>query len=140
MSFAAVWRWGRVVWVCRVAVLGVVAGGILLAYTVQARDLFADLGLAWWQWLFFFVLVFIWAGIVHQSARRALQNDDWVPDARLGTLNASLPPAQQTPPLVMTVRDKLQQSFWRPAIVIPRLLSFLVFFFVGFAICRVYLN
>jgi hypothetical protein len=137
---ASIWRWGYVLWVCRVAVVSAVAGGVLLAYTVQARDLFADLGVAWWEWLLFFCLVFIWAGIVHQSARRALQNDDWVAAGELGTLDTPLPPPQQIPPLVTTVRDRLQQLFWRPAIVIPRLLSFLVFFFVGFAIWRVYLN
>src|SRR5436190_18985228 len=61
---AGLWRFGRVIWVCRVAVLGVVAGGSLLAYTVQARDLFADLGITWWEWPLFFVLVYVWAAIV----------------------------------------------------------------------------
>jgi len=137
---AGLWRFGRVIWVCRVAVLGVVAGGSLLAYTVQARDLFADLGIRWWEWPIFFVLVYVWAAIVHQSARRSLQNDDWVSESRLGILDNPLPALLQRPPLVTTVRSELQELYWWPALVIPRALSFLVFFFVGFAILRVYLN
>ena len=42
---AAVWRWAFVLWVCRVPVAGALAGGVLLIFTAQARDLFADLGL-----------------------------------------------------------------------------------------------
>ena len=112
---------------CRVAVTSVVAGGLLLAYTVQARDLFADLGLRWWQWLIFFALAFAWSWIVHASARRSLQHDDWVPQSHTGGL--SEPP-----------RSALQGLYWYPALWIPRLLGLGVFFFIGFAIFRVYLN
>jgi hypothetical protein len=54
----ALWRCGHVIWVCRVAVASAAAGGFLLAYTVQARDLFADLGVKPLQWVLFFALLF----------------------------------------------------------------------------------
>ena len=76
-----VWRWGRVLWVCRVPVVSALGGGLLLAATPQARDCFSDLGLAIWQWGLFLALTFAWAWIVHASARRALLADDWVPEA-----------------------------------------------------------
>jgi hypothetical protein len=131
------WRWGRILWVCRVAVLGVVISGTLLSALPQGRDLFADLRITPFQWLLFFIMVFIWAGIVHKSARRALQNDDWVCEARLGLLEN---PVLRPTPDVATVRDALQKKFWRPSSYIPRFLSFLVFLFVGIAVWRVDLN
>ena len=48
-----VWRWGRVLWVCRVPAVSAVGGGLLLAATPQARDCFSDLGLSAWQWALF---------------------------------------------------------------------------------------
>jgi hypothetical protein len=84
------WRWGRVFWVCRVPAISALAGGFLLAGTAQARDLFADLGLQWWQWGLFFVCLLGWVTIVHASARRAVLSDHWVPDAHCpGGLSAS---------------------------------------------------
>jgi hypothetical protein len=125
--WGALWRFGRVAWVCRVSAASVIAGGLLVAYTVQARDLFADLGIKAWQWAVFVFLVFCWAMIVHAEARRALQNDDWVPESQTGELSYDR-------------RRDLQKKYWTPALQFPRLLSFFVFFFVGFAIFRVYLN
>jgi hypothetical protein len=123
-SYAAmIWRWGYVLWVCRVAVASAAAGLALLAYTAQARDLFADLALVWWQWMFFLALVFAWAWIVHGSARHALQHDDWVPEASTGAMT----PAR---------RFDLQTLFWVPALWIPRALSLVIFFSVGFAVWR----
>ena len=123
----ALWRFAYVLWVCRVGVISVALGGVLLAYTVQARDLFADLGLAWWHWLIFFLLVFAWAWIVHASARRALQHDDWLGELRV------LPASPQR-------RLQLQELYWYPALWIPRLLSLAIFVFVGFAIVRTRVN
>ena len=60
-----VWRWIRVIWVCRIPVASVLGGGLLLAATPQARDLFADLGIKPWQWVVFLIFVFLWAWIAH---------------------------------------------------------------------------
>jgi hypothetical protein len=121
------WRNGYVLWVCRVAVASAVAGGFLLAYTVQARDLFADLRIEAWQWLVFFALVFFWAWIVHAEGRKALQHDDWVPESQAGALTYER-------------RNELQKLYWYPALWIPRLLSLVVFLLVGIAIYRTRLN
>jgi hypothetical protein len=121
--WAAIWRWFYVLWICRVAAASAAVGLVLLAYTVQARDMFADLALVWWQWAIFFVLVFAWAWIVHGSARHALQHDDWVPET-----------------MSMRRRFELQECFWLPALWIPRILSILVFAAVGFAVYRTLSN
>src|SRR5262245_43308179 len=108
--WATIWRWYYVLWICRVAVASEADGLVLLAYTAQARDMFADLALTWWQWAIFFALVFAWAWIVHGSARHALQHDDWVPEATMS----------------MERRFELQECFWLPALWIPRILSLVV--------------
>ena len=59
------WRFLRVLWVCRVATLSAVGGGLLIAKLEQARDLFADTELAWYSWLAFFGFLFLWAWLVH---------------------------------------------------------------------------
>ncbi len=123
----ALWRCGHVIWVCRVAVVSSVPGGYLLAYTVQARDLFADLGIRAWQWAVFLLLVFFWAWIVHAEGRRALQHDDWVPELQAGEFSPER-------------RLKLQTIYWYPAVWLPRLFSLNVFVFVGIAIVRTYRN
>jgi hypothetical protein len=125
---STVWRWLRVIWVCRVPAISVVGGGLLLSATPQAQDFFADLGMALWQWFFFLALVFMWAWIAHASARRALQNDDWVPEAHTA---AGLTPER---------RAELQQVFKWPALIVPRALGLLVFFFVGWSICQTHRN
>src|SRR5262245_23898751 len=118
------WRWGLVIWVCRVPVASTLAGGFLLALAPQARDFFADLGIAWWEWAIFFGLVFAWAWIVHSGARRALQHDDWVPEAHApGGLSDER-------------RKELQVEFYWPALIIPRALGLLVFFFIGWGVCQ----
>ncbi len=122
------WRWGYVIWVCRIAVASAVAGGILLAYTEQARDLFADLGVTKLQWVVFFALLVSWAWIVHAGGRRALQHDAWVPEWHA---QGGLSDEQ---------RRILQKDYWYPALLVPRVLSFVVLGCVGFAIFRVYLN
>ena len=76
------WCWGKVLVVCRVPLFSAVAGGLVLNFS-QAEAFFADLGLLWWQWAVFFVLLFGWAWIVHAVARRALQHDDWVIEAHV---------------------------------------------------------
>ena len=75
-----IWKFGIVCWVCRVPLASTVAALALIVLTPQGRDLFADLGISW-QWAVFFLLCFCWAWIVHGGARRALQCDDWVPEA-----------------------------------------------------------
>jgi hypothetical protein len=120
----AVWRWFRVVWVCRVPFVSAVAAGGLLAATPQARDLFADIGLGWLHWLLFFILLFAWSWVVHASARRALQHDEWVEEAHVA---GGLSQAR---------RKQLQDEFYLPAVVVPRVLGLAVFFFAGWAMCR----
>jgi hypothetical protein len=133
-----IWRWCRVLWVCRVPAASVLAAGALLRFTPQALDLFADLGLGWvgftssfvvvFGWACFFILVFVWAWIVHAVARRALRHDEWIPEAHCAD---GLSPRR---------REELQALFWRPAIWIPRGLGLGVFFVVGWAICRARIN
>jgi hypothetical protein len=77
------WRAPRVLWVCRVPAISAIGGGLFISYLSQTRDLFADLGLQWWQWLGFFALLIVWAWIVHWAGRHALRLDDWVPDAHV---------------------------------------------------------
>jgi hypothetical protein len=119
-----VWRWFRVTWVCRVPFTSAVAAGWLLAAAPQARDLFADISFGWPHWLAFFVLLFAWSWVVHASARRALQHDDWVEEAHVV---GGLSPVR---------RKQLQQEFYLPAVVVPRVLGLAVFFFAGWAMCR----
>src|SRR5713101_1970539 len=121
------WRWGRVLWVCRIAVVSGVGGGLLLAATPQARDCFSDLGLSAWQWALFLALTFAWAWIVHASARRALLADDWVPDAHCGGLSDPQ-------------RNVLRNAYAAPALVVPRLLGFSVLGFVFVALYRARAN
>src|SRR5216683_8420670 len=122
-----VWRWGRVLWVCRVPVVSALGGGLLLAATPQARDCFSDLGLSAWQWALFLALTFAWAWIVHASARRALLADDWVPDAHCGGLSEPQ-------------RISLRNAYAAPALVVPRLLGFSVLGFVLVALYRAHDN
>ncbi len=119
-----VWKWGRVLWVCRVPFVSALGGGLLLAATPQARDCFSDLGLEIWQWALFLALTFAWAWIVHASARRALLADDWVPEAHCAN---GLSPIQ---------RKNLRDEFEWPAIMVPRLLGLLVLAFVLVALYR----
>jgi hypothetical protein len=119
-----VWRWGRVLWVCRVPVVSALGGGLLLAATPQARDCFSDLGLAIWQWALFLALTFAWAWVVHASARRALLADDWVPEAHCAD---GLSPNR---------RSNLRKEFKWPAIWVPRLLGLSVLGFVLVALYR----
>jgi hypothetical protein len=122
------WRWSRVLWVCRIPAVSALGGGFLLAWAPQARDLFADTALGMHHWIVFFVFVAVWAWIVHATARRSLRYDDWVPEAHVGA------------GLTRSRRLRLQRFFYWPALVIPRLLGAIVIFSVGWAICRTRLN
>jgi len=123
-----VWRWLRVIWVCRVPALSAVGGGALLSLVPQARDLFADTGFGFFSWFWFFVFLLIWAWVVHIMARRALQFDEWTPAAHArGGLSDD-------------DRARLRKEFERPAILVPRLLGFSVFLFVALALCITWLN
>jgi len=124
---ATLWRWGRVLWVCRIPVVSSLGGGLLLSATPQARDCFSDLGLSFWQWTTFFVLMFLWAWTVHIAARRAVLADDWVPEARCGGLSEQR-------------RKELREEYEWPALLVPRLLGLMVFLFVWFALFRARAN
>lgn len=122
------WRAPRVLWVCRVPAISAIGGGLFVSYLSQTRDLFADLGLEWWQWLGFFALLIMWAWIVHWAGRHALRLDDWVPDAHVP---GGITPAR---------RDELQDIYECAAVAIPRLLGTAVFAFVALALVRTYMN
>lgn len=109
------WSLFRILWVCRVSTLSAIGGGVLIVLVEQARDLFADTGLSGNEWLFFFFMLFVWAWLVHGMARRALQFDEWVPQAhRPGGLSD-------------VDRAALQKQYWFVATWIPRLLGLIVF-------------
>jgi hypothetical protein len=122
------WLWGRVLWVCRVPAVSAVGGGALLAFTPQARDCFSDLGLLIWQWGLFLLLTLVWAWTVHGTGRRALQADDWVPDAHCGN------------GLADGRRNELRVAYGLPALLVPRLLGLSVFGFVIIALWRARTN
>src|ERR1700736_6732375 len=103
------WRNYRVLWVCRISVLSSVGGGLLIAVTPQARDLFSDLGLSW-KWSRFFLFAFGWAWIVHWAGRDPLRLDDWVPDAHVP---GGISPRR---------REQLQAEFISEATAWPRIL------------------
>jgi hypothetical protein len=117
-----VWRFLRVLWVCRAATLSAVLGGLLIVALEQARDLFADTGLTTFEWSSFFFLLFVWAWLVHGMGRRALQFDEWVPEAhRQGGLSDA-------------DRRRLQDEFWFLATWTPRILGLFVFGATGWAL------
>jgi hypothetical protein len=123
-----IWRWLRVLWVCRVPSLSALGGGALLLLVPQARDLFADTGFGFFSWFWFFVFLLVWTWVVHIMARRALQFDEWVPAAHAsGGLSDD-------------ERVRLRKEFERPAIWIPRLLGLSVFAFVALALWITRLN
>jgi hypothetical protein len=122
--FRSAWRVCRVLWVCRVAAVSALGGGALMAVIPQSVDLFADTGLPVWRWGWFFFSVFVWAWLVHAMGRRALQFDEWVPEAhRPGGLSDA-------------DRLRLGDVFALPAIWVPRLLGL----FVIAAVARAILN
>ena len=121
-------RTPRVLWVCRVPAVSAIGGGLFIGYLSQTRDMFADLGLEWWQWIGFFALVLAWAWIVHWAGRHALRLDDWVPDAHIP---GGIAPAR---------RIELQDTYWCAAVAIPRLLGTAVFVCVALALRRTYMN
>jgi hypothetical protein len=124
------WQLSRILWVCRVATISALGGGLLIAKVEQARDLFADTGLHWYQWAIFFVLLFLWAWLVHGMGRRALQFDEWVPEAhrpdRLHLDDAD--------------RVRLQQDYYWLATWIPRALGLVVFAATAVALYRTQQN
>ena len=123
----AAWRNYRVLWVCRISVLSSIGGGLFIAATPQARDLFADLGLSW-KWSLFFLFAFGWAWIVHWAARHALRLDDWVPEAHV--------PGGISPQR----RVQLQAEFSNVATAWPRILGTAVFAFIALALWRARTN
>ncbi len=124
LLFRAAWRIFRVLWVCRVPAVSALGGGALMALIPQSLDLFADTGLPVWRWGWFFFSLFIWAWLVHAMGRRALQFDEWVPEAhRPGGLSDA-------------DRLRLRDVFRLPATWVPRLLGL----FVIAAVARAILN
>jgi hypothetical protein len=116
------WRWFRVLWVCRVSAVSAIGGGLLAVYTPQALDLFADTGLSFAKWVAFFGLLFAWAWVVHTMARRALQYDDWLCEGRWGERFTD------------ARRSALREEFYWPALCIPRVLGIAVFAFIAWAL------
>jgi hypothetical protein len=116
------WRWFRVLWVCRVSAVSAIGGGLLAVYTPQALDLFADTGLGYGKWAIFFGLLFAWALVVHTMARRALQYDDWLCEGRWGERFTD------------DRRSALREEFYWPALCIPRALGVAVFAFIAWAL------
>src|SRR5262249_54058974 len=92
------------------------------AFPPQTRDMFADLGLGFPQWFFFFVSLFAWAWVVHASARRSLEHDYWVPDAHVSG------------GLTDQRRSQLRKEYRLPALFVPRILGLQVFVFVVIAL------
>jgi hypothetical protein len=78
-----IWRAPRILWVCRVPAISAIGGGLFVASLAQTRDMFADIGLAWWDWALFFLITLGWAWIVHWAGRHVLRLDDWVPEAHV---------------------------------------------------------
>jgi len=112
--FRSAWRVCRVLWVCRVAAVSALGGGAMMVLIPQAVDLFADTGLPAWRWGWFFFSLFVWAWLVHAMGRRALQFDEWVPEAhRPGGLSDA-------------DRIRLREVFGLPATWVPRLLGLFV--------------
>ncbi|HEX2727738.1 MAG TPA: hypothetical protein VHN20_18090 [Beijerinckiaceae bacterium] len=88
LRWGGVWdyllRWLHVLWACRVSVVSVLAGYLLMANVPQAQDVFADTSVGAAFWLLFFVLAFfIWALPVHYAARRMLDREEWALANRL---------------------------------------------------------
>src|SRR4029453_17212077 len=75
-----VWRWFRVTWVCRVPHECRCGRLAACRRPAGAGSVFS---FGWPHWLAFFVLLFAWSWVVHASARRALQHDDWVEEAHV---------------------------------------------------------
>lgn len=122
LVFRSLWRIFRVLWVCRVPAVSALAGGALMVLVPQAVDLFADTGLPAWRWGWFFFSLFIWAWLVHAMGRRALQFDEWVPEAhRPGGLTE-------------VDRLRLREIFRLPATWVPRFLGLFVIAAVAKAI------
>jgi hypothetical protein len=117
-----IWRFFRILWVCRVAAFSALVGGLLIANVDQARDLFADTGLAWYSWLVFFVLLFVWAWLVHGMGRRALQFDEWMPEWHVpGGLDGF-------------DRSALRKPYYGLAVWMPRLLGLVIFLATAWAL------
>ena len=67
-----IWRAPRVLWVCRVPAISAIGGGLFVASLAQTRDMFADIGLAWWNWALFFLITLGWAAARPHRSGRAL--------------------------------------------------------------------
>ncbi len=116
--------WFKVVWACRVSVVSVVFGLLLLAYVPQARDLFADSEASTWWWVGFFLAMFFgWAFAVHYSARQVLTFDDWA-------VSRDIPEPQRT-----ERRAQVRQNYRWPIAYVPRILGLLCFvaLYIGIA-------
>lgn len=131
------WRWLRVIWVCRVPAASAIGGALLMSGIAEARDLFADIGLSWYGWAGFFLLLFVWALLVHSMSRRALLFDDWVAEAHApGGLNHAERDRlrdQYVEPAIWSARWQKTLHFG-PAILVPRLLGVAVFVGVAAAL------
>lgn len=132
-GFDEVRNWLRVLWVCRVSVVSVLAGLFLLGAVVQAQDVFAEtsrsLLRALGYWGLFLAFLFLgWAFPVHFAARWILDLEDWALDPRRAGLARSQ-------------RRALLQARYRRAITwVPRILGVLCFVAAGWGIWAAWSN
>jgi hypothetical protein len=112
-------RWARVLWVCRASAVSAGLGLVLFAVAPPARDLFAERAAGQVYWVVFFVLVFLWALIVHYGARKALEQQAWAA-------------AGHSLPLRKRLQSTLQARYAVSGTWMPRLLGLLCF--VGVAL------
>jgi hypothetical protein len=124
LRWGGVWdyvlRWLHVLWACRVSVVSVLAGYLLMAKVPQAQDVFADTSVGAAFWLLFFVFAFfIWALPVHYAARRMLDREEWALANRLQG------------PARVAEQVRLINAYERAIVWVPRLLGIACFGAIG---------
>jgi len=105
----------------RASATSVGLGLVLFAVAPPARDLFAEHSAGQVYWIVFFALVFLWAVIVHFSARKALEQQAWAA-------------AGYSLPLRKRLQRALQARYAIAGTWTPRLLGLLCFVAVALGI------
>ncbi len=121
----------RVIYACRVAVISVILGYVLLTKVPQARDLFlvfqgpafgpgTDYPRFWemlFRWLLYFVIhIIAWSSAVQASAEHLLGESAWL-----------IGPSRELTPRDMAIYDRRFRAF---VVVVPYALALLTFFAV----------
>jgi hypothetical protein len=109
-----------VLWIIRVPLATTAFGWLLLGLTTQAQDLFVEFAHVsiWWKLWFLFVLMAVWALPTHYAARMLINSDPSFSGSGLNT--------------VLCLRSSAKY--------IPRVLGFLTFMAIEFAIWRSHAN